>query len=99
MGKFVKGQSGNPKGRPKSEKKNNEQLRSMIREFISGNMGIEEMQKDFDSIEKPEIRFKIRQELLKMLLPDPVNPEHLTTEQLQELVSYLEQKRNEEILK
>jgi hypothetical protein len=32
----------------------------MIRDFISDNIGIEEMQNDFDKIEKPEMRFKIR---------------------------------------
>ena len=89
MGKFIKGTSGNPKGRPKNETKNNEELRDMIRQFVSANIGLEELQKDFDKIEKPETKFKIRLDLLKMLLPDPISLQNLSPEELEELYSFI----------
>ena len=95
MAKFTKGQSGNPKGRPKTETKNNEELRQMIREFISGNLIIEDIQRDFDKIEKPELKFKIRLDFIKMLLPDPVNPEKLSEETYYEIIRYFKNKNSE----
>jgi hypothetical protein len=92
MAKFAKGQSGNPKGRPKTETKNNEELRQMIREFVSGNLNIEDLQKDFDKIERPEQKFKIRLDFIKMLLPDPVNPEKLSEETYNEIITYFQNK-------
>lgn len=93
--KFIKGQSGNPKGRPKSETKNNEQLRQMIRDFVSGIISTEEMTTDFDKIEKPELKFKIRLDFLKMLLPDPVSLKSLTPEELESLFEYIKSELNE----
>jgi Family of unknown function (DUF5681) len=95
MAKFVKGQSGNPKGRPKTETRSNEELRRMIREFVSGNLNIEDLQKDFDKITKPELKFKIRLDFIKMLLPDPVSPEKLSEEDYQEIIKYFQNKINE----
>lgn len=95
MAKFSKGQSGNPKGRPKNETKSNEELRQMIREFVSGNLAIEDLQRDFDKIEKPELKFKIRLDFIKMLVPDPVNPEKLSEETYNEIIKYFQNKIHE----
>jgi len=98
MAKFVKGVSGNPKGRPRIPKMNNEKLRDLIREFVSGNLDIEKLQADFDLIEKPEVKFKIRMDLLKMLLPDPVNPEKLSEEAYQQVIEYFQNKLHEQTI-
>lgn len=87
--KFVKGTSGNPKGRPKGDSKNNEQIRQMIRDFVSGIISLDEMNTDFDKVTKPELKFKIRTDFLKMLLPDPISLQKLTTEELDELFIYI----------
>ena len=92
---FVKGKSGNPKGRPKSETKNNEQLRRMIRDFVSGIISTDEMTTDFDKIEKPELKFKIRLDFLKMLLPDPISLQKLSPEEMEELFTYIKSELNE----
>jgi hypothetical protein len=89
MVKFEKGKSWNPKGRPKSETKNNEQRRRMIRDFVSGIISTEEMTNDFDKIEKPELKFKIRLDFLKMLLPDPIRLQILSPEEMEELFTYI----------
>ena len=96
MAKFVPGQSGNPKGRPKTETKSNEELRRMIREFVSGNLDIEKMQADFNLIEKPETRFKIRLDLLKLIVPDPINPGKLSEEEYQQVIEYFQNKLHHE---
>lgn len=95
MAKFAKGQSGNPKGRPKTETKSNEELRRMIREFVSGNLAIDDLQKDFDKITRPELKFKIRLDFIKLLVPDPVNPEKLSEETYKEIIEYFQNKINE----
>ena len=95
--KFVKGKSGNPKGRPKSETKNNEQLRQMIRDFVSGIISTDEMTTDFDKIEKPELKFKIRLDFLKMLLPDPISLQKLSPEEMEELFTYIKSELNEKL--
>lgn len=95
--KFVKGKSGNPKERPKSETKNNEQLRQMIRDFVSGIISTDEMTTDFDKIEKPELKFKIRLDFLKMLLPDPISLQKLSPEEMEELFTYIKSELNEKL--
>ena len=70
----------------------------MVREFVSGNLDIENMQADFDLIEKPELKFKIRLDLLKMLLPDPVNPEKLSDEAYQQVIEYFQNKLHEQAI-
>jgi hypothetical protein len=96
MSKFTKNDPRiNRKGRPKIENKSNEELRRMIREFVSGNLLIEDLQRDFDKITKPELKFKIRLDFIKMLVPDPDSPEKLSEETYKEIIEYFQNKINE----
>jgi len=94
-GKFEKGDPRiNREGRPGKPNKSNTDLRKMIREFCSGVLDFESMMKDFESL-KPEQKFRVRNDLLKYLLPDPINIERLTGEELEELFEVLKLNKEE----
>lgn len=63
-----KGKTGNPNGRPKgSINKSTQIIRMAYAELLEKNL--KKMQKDLDSIEKPEMRLKILIEMSKYVVP------------------------------
>lgn len=63
-----KGKTGNPNGRPKgSINKSTQIIRMAYAELLEKNL--KKMQKDLDSIEKPETRLKILIEMSKYVVP------------------------------
>ncbi len=89
MSKFEKGQSGNPKGKPKGAKnKTSEQVRAMIQAFIEKNF--DRLQDDFDSLETPKERLYFLEKMLSHTLPKPLNElEKLTDSQLDQIIEKL----------
>lgn len=86
MAKFVKGQSGNQKGRPKGHKnRTTEQVRELIQTFIEANLP--RLQADFDAME-PAQRLTFINNLLRHVLPPPLSLESLTESQLDQLHEY-----------
>ncbi len=93
-GKFKKGRSGNPQGRPIGAKnKTAEQFRALIKEFISENWG--KLQNKYERMEdKDQVLFLER--MLKHVVPSPVHwYESLTDEDFQRLVERITEKQNE----
>jgi len=81
--------AGDPKkGGRKSGIKNRttEQFRGLIKTFVENNW--EQLQKDFDSV-KPNERLQFINSMLRHFIPDPVNPEKLSIEQLEQILQYL----------
>ena len=78
-GKFQPGQSGNPAGRPRGAKsRTTAQLRNLLQNFIEDNW--ESIQTEFDILDgKDKLNFLER--LLKHVLPTPVHPVDLLTDQ------------------
>lgn len=66
-GKFTKGSSGNPNGRPKGSKnKKTESIRETFIDFVQANL--DRLQKDFDSLEAKD-RFKYLFDMTRFFLP------------------------------
>lgn len=67
MGKFTKGQSGNPSGRkPGVSNKITKELRDRIKDFLEGKWS--QIEDDFENLE-PEKRVALFEKLLTFILP------------------------------
>lgn len=94
MGRFKPGQSGNPAGRkPGAKNKTSEELRSVVQAFIEANW--QKVQADFNAL-KPGERLAFLNNLLRHVLPEPITPDRLTEEQLEQLHTYLKKKYSDE---
>jgi hypothetical protein len=71
-----------------------EQFRELIKLFVESNW--ERLQSDFDQL-KPVERLQFINSLIRHFLPDPVNPERLTEDQLLQIIEYI--KQNEKSVK
>jgi len=91
MSKFKQGQSGNPKGR-KVGSKNRSTVRKALLKLLDNNL--DKLQTDIDNL-KGKDRANFLLGLAKHCTPAAINPEKLSTEQLQQILQYL--RDNEEI--
>lgn len=67
MGKFTKGQSGNPTGRkPGASNKITKELRDRIKTFLEGKWS--QIEEDFENLE-PEKRVALFEKMLQYILP------------------------------
>lgn len=93
MSKFIKGQSGNPSGRPKGTKnKTNEHLRTMIGDFLTD--AFPKMVEEFDNLD-PHQQHKLFTDLLTYGLPKlssvsmGVQYDNMTDKELQQIIEGL----------
>jgi hypothetical protein len=68
------------------------EIREALRAFV--DMNIDSLQDDFDTLD-PEKRLTFFERIVRMVVPPPVNPDALTTEQMEFIISYLEDKQRE----
>ena len=97
----IKGQTGNPFGRPKGSKnKTNIALRTLIQEFLEGNFEL--IKTDFKALQ-PHVRIKLYTDLLAYALPRleavPVNEselkiDYLSPEALEQLTQHIKNQSN-----
>lgn len=88
-----KGRTNNPKGKPKGAvNRTTKELREAMISFIDAN--VDKLQKDFDSLD-PKDRLAFFEKAIKLILPPPPDPSHLTESQLLEIIEYLKTQKNE----
>jgi hypothetical protein len=91
---FVKGQSGNPAGKRKGTKSRTTiQLQQALLRLLDEH--IDELSVDLSGLSKKD-RVNAVIALVRHLIPAAINPEALTEAQMQMIVEYLENKRNEQ---
>lgn len=91
MAQWAKGISGNYKGRPRRNSKGTEQIRGLIRKFVSAN--INGLQDDYNKLE-PKERLILFERLLRHILPGPVDElERLSDEDLDRMIERLKKDR------
>jgi len=93
-GKFAKGVSGNPTGRPKgTPNKTTSEIRKLFAEFISAN--IDNLQSIFDKLD-PKEQIMVIERFAKIILPPPIDElETLSEEQLEQIITKLKNEQNE----
>jgi len=88
-------QKGTPKtgGRKKgTPNKTTAQFRDAVKKFLNDNWGT--LQDDFEAME-PYQRVTFRDRLLRYVLPEALNPEKLTEQQLMELYEFIKAQNEE----
>jgi len=94
---YKKGQSGNPKGKPKgATNRTSEEVRLALLKLFDDNLN--KLQKDIDSMQ-PKDRAYLLVNLAKHVVAAAVNPDQLTNQQLEQIVAYLQKQQNEANIK
>lgn len=94
---YRKGQSGNPRGKPKGAKgRTSEEVRQSLLKLLDNNLA--QLQKDIEGMEAKD-RATLLISLAKHITPPAMNPEKLTEEQLLQILEYLKQQQNEQKIK
>lgn len=93
MAQFIKGQSGNIRGKPKgSTNRTTEEVRQTLLKLLDDNLA--QLQKDIKSM-KDKDRASLLINLAKHCTPPAVNPETLSEAALLQIVEYLEKRQHE----
>lgn len=82
-----KGKTNNPAGRPKGTKnRTTEEIRQSLLKLLDDN--IDNLQTDIEALDSKE-RLTILINLAKHCTPPAINPEKLTSEQLEQILDYI----------